>query len=100
MDRPPVGASVRLDVCRPDYLAPLFGSSAMSFPRSAGEPKSVVPPRTGEVSAFTPDSGRLIGWPVKLLLAPSGADLTFATPQPRAREANVKSKAPLETYTC
>jgi hypothetical protein len=32
--------------------------------------------------------------------AASGADLTFATHPPRAREANVKSKAPLETYTC
>jgi len=54
-----------------NYLAPLFGSSAMSFPRSTGGPKGVVPPRTGEVSAFTPDSDRLIGWPVKSLLARS-----------------------------
>jgi hypothetical protein len=28
----------------------------------------------------------------------SGVDLTFATPQPRIRHANVKSKTPLETY--
>jgi hypothetical protein len=31
---------------------------------------------------------------------PGGADLTFATTQPRAREANVKSKAPPEPNTC
>src|SRR5689334_13111877 len=32
--------------------------------------------------------------------AASGADLTFATPLSLAREANVKSKAPLAAYTC
>jgi len=30
----------------------------------------------------------------------SGVDLTFATPWPRIRIANVKSETPLETYIC
>ena len=30
----------------------------------------------------------------------SGVDLTFATHRPETREANVKSKTPLETYIC
>jgi hypothetical protein len=41
------------------------------------------------------ECGRTIG-----TVAASGADLTFATPVPLAREANVKSKAPLATNTC
>jgi hypothetical protein len=30
----------------------------------------------------------------------SGVDLTFAPRLPKTRKANVKSKAPLETYIC
>ena len=38
--------SLRLDVGDLDHLGPFLGSSAMSLPKSSGDPESGVPPRS------------------------------------------------------